>query len=139
MTDADTQPSISHPPVTVRQILRFYTPLVLTSQLMTLSGPVVNVAIGRAIDPKLDFAAFWIAFTIVLFIESGSLATQQATLAISEGSESLRRLAKSAFAVGVSATNRCVARGPHAPRRPGIHAHHPHHGARGGSVPERRC
>ena len=64
-------------PLSFREILRFYFPLVLNSQMMTLSGPIINLAVGRASDAKLELAAYWIGFTILLFIESPCLTIQQ--------------------------------------------------------------
>ena len=57
-------------PLTTRDIFRFYLPLVLTSQMMTLSGPLINIAIGRSANPKVDFAGYWLGFAIMLFINS---------------------------------------------------------------------
>jgi hypothetical protein len=74
------------------EILRFYIPLVLTSQMMTISGPIINLAVGRAPDPKLEFAAYWIGFTILLFIESPCLVVQQITATLVRGYHSLGRL-----------------------------------------------
>lgn len=90
--------------VTGRQIRHFWTPLVLTSLLMTLSGPLLNVAIGRASDPTLEFAGFWVAFTVMLFIQSASLALQQVTVALGDSGETLRRLAVSGLLLGLAAS-----------------------------------
>src|SRR5262245_42269366 len=84
-----------------RPILRFYTPLVLTSQLATLSGPLLNIALGRAADPKLDLAAFWIAFTVVLFLEAPCLVVQQVVLAIAPHGP-WRRLSIAAVTMGAA-------------------------------------
>lgn len=86
-----------------RGILRFYRPLVLTSQLVTLSGPLLNIALGRAADPKLDLAAFWIAFTVVSFLEAPCLVVQQTALAVAPRG-SLRRLVAGALGAGAAAS-----------------------------------
>ncbi len=89
--------------VSWRRILAFYSPLVLTSLMLSLAGPVMNVAIGRAAEPMLEFAAFWIAFTIVLFVGSASLVVQQATVSLA-GRASPGRLITAASLVGLSAS-----------------------------------
>jgi Na+-driven multidrug efflux pump len=89
-------------PVSLREILRFYVPLVLTSQMMTLTGPIINVAVGRAADAKLDLAGYWLGFTILLFIESACLAVHPITATLVKGSRSLNRLLSSALAVGLA-------------------------------------
>lgn len=89
--------------VSLGAILRFYLPLVLNSQMMTLSGPVINVAVGRAQDPKPELAGYWIGFTVLLFIESACLSTQSATAALARGYHSVRRIFITALAVSLTA------------------------------------
>jgi hypothetical protein len=67
------------PPLGMRDIGRFSLPLMLNAWLMTLAGPVLNVALGRAAEPRLHLAAFWIAFTILLVCQSACLVIQQVT------------------------------------------------------------
>ena len=90
--------------VSFRDILRFYIPLVLNSQMMTLSGPIINVAVGRAADPKLEFAAYWIGFTTLLFIESPCLIIQQVTASLLRGYHTLRRILLGALVVSALAS-----------------------------------
>ncbi len=90
--------------LTSRDILRFYLPLMATSQMMTLSGPVINIAVGRAPDPTLDFAAYWIGFSIILFLEAPCLSMQQVTAALIAGHASFRKLMICALTIGTSAT-----------------------------------
>jgi hypothetical protein len=90
--------------VSFPDILRFYLPLVLNSQLMTLSGPVINLAVGRADDPKLEFAGYWVGFTLLLFIESPCLVAQQVTAAMGRGYDSMRRLLIGSLALAVAAS-----------------------------------
>jgi hypothetical protein len=90
--------------VSLSAILRFYLPLVLNSQLMTLSGPVINLAVGRAADPKLELAGYWIGFTILLFLESACFPIQSSTAALARGYQSLRRLLVVALTVSISAS-----------------------------------
>ncbi len=89
--------------ISFREIFRFYVPLLLTSQMMTLSGPLINVAVGRASDPKLDLAAYWIGFSILMFIESPCLISQQVTATLTTGYRSLFKIFFTALAVGILA------------------------------------
>ena len=43
--------------LTYSEILRFYLPLVITSQMMTLSVPLINLGLGRTADPGLALAS----------------------------------------------------------------------------------
>lgn len=92
-----------------RQILRFYLPLVLTSQLMTISGPIVNFGIGRSSDPTAEFAGYWLGFGVLLFLESPVLATQQVSATLLEGYASMRRLLGLALGAGVASSALCIA------------------------------
>ncbi len=96
-------------PLHSREILRFYLPLVLTSQLLTLSGPLLNVILGRAAEPRLDLAAFWVAFTAVLLLESAALVVQPLTLALAGRPDAGRRLLDGALLVGIAGTLGAVA------------------------------
>jgi hypothetical protein len=60
--------------------------------MMTVSGPIINLAVGRAADPKLEFAGYWLGFAVLLFIESPPLIVQQLTATLAGGYHSLRRL-----------------------------------------------
>jgi hypothetical protein len=89
------------PPLPFREIFRFYLPLVLTSQMMTLSGPVINIAVGRSADPKLEFAAYWLGFAVHLFVEAPCLIIQQAAATLLAGHRSMRRLFFGALLLGL--------------------------------------
>jgi hypothetical protein len=94
-----------HDPLTGRQIRRFWAPLVLTSTAMTLAGPVLNVALGRAAQPTLELAGFWVAFSVMLLIQSASLVLQQVTVVLADAGAALRRLVAAALLLGALATS----------------------------------
>lgn len=101
------RPTPERPPtprLSGRKILDFLTPLVLTSQLMTLAGPIMNVAIGRAPEPKIEIAGYWIGFTIVFFLGSACLVLQQITAALVEDRPTGRRLALAGLLLGGGAS-----------------------------------
>ncbi len=78
--------------VSLRDILRFYIPLVLNSQMMTLSGPIINKAVGNDSDATLQLAAYWIGFTLLMFLESPCLAIQQITSSLVDSGRMLRHV-----------------------------------------------
>ncbi len=53
-----------------RQIFDFYWPLVLTSQMLTLAGPLINMALGRCEDPATQLAAYAVGFGLLVFLNS---------------------------------------------------------------------
>lgn len=55
-----------------RQIFDFYWPLVLTSQMMTLAAPIINMGLGRAESPEQQLAGYAVGFGLLVFLNSPS-------------------------------------------------------------------
>jgi hypothetical protein len=55
--------------------------LALTSTMMSISVPVINAGLARAPDPASQLAAFGLAFSLSIFLESPVFALQQAVVA----------------------------------------------------------
>jgi hypothetical protein len=53
-----------------RGLLPFYLPLVATSQMMTLSNPLLNLHLSRAEDPSLPLAAYSVAFGLSVVLNA---------------------------------------------------------------------
>lgn len=66
-----------------RSIARFYLPLMLNVQLMSVSHTIINGALARQSNPVTDLAAFGVAVSLHLFI--ASIAFQNHTLVLSKG------------------------------------------------------
>jgi hypothetical protein len=69
--------------------------------MMTLSGPIINVGVGRSADPKLEFAAYWLGFAVHLFVEAPCLIVQQTAATLLAGHRSMRRLFFGAILLGL--------------------------------------
>lgn len=88
--------------MTLRDVLRFYLPLVLTSQMMTLSTPVINLGLGRAHDPAHALASYAVGFTLAVFMNSPALVSNQAASALlRDEAASVRTLLGTFLAVGL--------------------------------------
>ncbi len=61
------------------EILRFYLPLVLTSQMMTLSVPLINLGLGRVDDPAVALAGYAVGFSVGVLFNSPVLAARTVT------------------------------------------------------------
>lgn len=85
-------------------MLRFHAPLAAQAVLMTLSGPLLGAMVARARDPRLELAAFWLAFTLALFAQSLCLALQQSTVALVRARAPLRAIVVSALGLGALAS-----------------------------------
>ena len=60
-------------PLRYRQIFDFYWPLVLTSQMMTLAAPIINMGLSRNVDPMVQLAAYAVGFGLMLLSGSGDV------------------------------------------------------------------
>lgn len=79
-------------PLTWRALLSFYLPLVLTSQMMTLSVPFINLALSRAADPQLHLAAYGVCFGLSVFLNAPMLVSRDAGAGLCEDRRRWRRL-----------------------------------------------
>ncbi len=75
-----------------RQIFDFYWPLVLTSQMMTLAAPIINMGLGRSDDPKVQMAGYAVGFGLLVFINSPLFPFVQTNAVLGVGSTARRSL-----------------------------------------------
>lgn len=61
------------------EILRFYLPLVITSQMMTLSVPLINLGLGRTADPALALAGYAVGFSVSVVCNAPVLTARVVT------------------------------------------------------------
>ena len=105
MTVSTTAPDgAGRTPLGVRAIAAFLGPLVLNAWLVTLVGPLLDAALGRAAEPRVHLAAFWLAFGVLLVCQSPCLVLQQVTAAARRRGEPLSAIALGALLLGAAAT-----------------------------------
>jgi hypothetical protein len=83
-----------------REIGTLFLPLALTSTMMSVSVPVINAGLARVPDPQASLAAFGLAFSLSIFLESPVFALQQAMVAWYGGTGPIRRYITFASGVG---------------------------------------
>ncbi|MDY0261053.1 hypothetical protein [Syntrophotalea acetylenica] len=88
-------------PLSLRQISRFFFPLMLNVQLMSFSHNIINMALARQRDAVTNLAAFAIALALHLFIASPGYQNHTIALALVRGKRSLRSV--SVFVIAASA------------------------------------
>ena len=93
----------AHAPLGATAIARFHFPLVAHAWLLALSGPALNFALTRSAEPHVHLAAFWLAASVALLVQSGAGVLQPATAAALRRGVSHARLAAVSSAVGASA------------------------------------
>jgi hypothetical protein len=94
----------TRPVLTTRDILGLFLPLAATSTMMSVSTPIINAGLARMPDPELNLAAFGIAFTLSVFLESPVFALQQAIIAWYRGSGSIRSFVRFSVGLGLALT-----------------------------------
>lgn len=93
---------MNHPPApTAGYITRFWSPLAATWIMMSLEGPVLAALIARLPDPKINLAAYGIAFSIAILVEAPVMMLMSAATALVRDRDSYRRLR--IFAHGLNA------------------------------------
>lgn len=75
-----------------RQIFDFYWPLVLTSQMMTLAAPIINMGLGRAESPEQQLAGYAVGFGLLVFLNSPLFPFVQTTAVLGVGGAARRSL-----------------------------------------------
>ncbi len=80
-----------------RQIFHFYWPLVLTSQMMTLATPIINMGLGRSADPKVQLAGFSVGFGLLVFMNSPLFPFVQTNAVMGVGRNARRSLLRKQF------------------------------------------
>ena len=105
---------MSDTPAGLRQLLRFYLPLAFTSQMMTLSNPLLNFHLSRAAEPTVPLAAYSVAFGVCILLYAPLLSFPNIGAGLVDNAPTLRRLAKLAVALGllVSALNLLIGASP---------------------------
>ncbi|ABA87660.2 hypothetical protein Pcar_0400 [Syntrophotalea carbinolica DSM 2380] len=87
-------------PLSLRQISRFFFPLMLNVQLMSFSHNIINMALARQNDAVTNLAAFAVALALHLFLASPGYQNHTIALALIRGKRSLRSV--SVFVIAAS-------------------------------------
>lgn len=80
------------PDVRVDSIFRLWLPLAISFELMMLEGPSVQGAISRLPEPTLNLAAWGLAFSLALLVESPVIMLLATAIALVRDEDSYRAL-----------------------------------------------
>ena len=81
-----------HPDVRVSRIFRLWLPLAISFELMMLEGPSVQGAMGRLAAPTLNLAAWGLAFSLALLVESPVIMLLATAIALVRDEDSYKAL-----------------------------------------------
>ena len=84
----------------LKSLFALWFPLALSFELMMAEGPAIQSAIGHLPDPKLNLAAFGLALSLSLLIESPIIMLLATAIALVKDEQSFRALRK--FVVDLS-------------------------------------
>lgn len=79
-------------PVTTRSLFVFWLPMMATWLMMSVEGPFLAAVIARLADPKFNLAAYGVAFSFALMVESPIIMMMSASTALVSDRLSYRRL-----------------------------------------------
>jgi hypothetical protein len=89
------------PPVSQRELVRFWWPLMATWLMMAVEGPFLAAVIARLPDPKPNLAAYGVAFAFAMILEAPVIMMLSAATALV--TDRPRYVALRRFATGLNA------------------------------------
>lgn len=92
------------PAPTAGSIARFWSPLAATWVMMSLEGPLLAALIARLPDPKINLAAYGVAFSIAILVEAPVMMLMSAATALVRDGVSYRRLRLFTHGLNAAAT-----------------------------------
>lgn len=82
----------------------FYWPLSLTSIMSTISWPVINAGISRAVDPEHSLAAWLVSLSLLWLFTTPLQMIQQTAISLGGDASSLDAVRRFALSIGVIAS-----------------------------------
>ncbi len=90
--------------LTERDILRFWSPLAATWLMMSVEGPFIAAVIARLGDPEFNLAAYGVAFSLALVIESPIVMALSAATALVRDRQSFVTLRRFVYSLNAAIT-----------------------------------
>lgn len=91
-------------PITQKEIFKFWFPLSATWLMMAFEGPFLTALIARMADAKFNLAAYGIAFSLALIMESPVIMMMSASTALVRGKTSYHKLKRFTYSVNIITT-----------------------------------
>jgi len=90
--------------VTYRSIFRLWVPLAATWLMMAFEGPFLAAVIARLAEPKINLAAFGVAFAFALIVEAPIIMILSAATALVKDEDSFKKLRNFTYALNLVIT-----------------------------------
>jgi Na+-driven multidrug efflux pump len=85
-------------------MLTLWLPLAASVMMMVLEPSVINIGLGRTLDPELALAAYGVAFSLALLVEAPILMLLDASVARAVDREAFRLIRRFALLLGLAVT-----------------------------------
>jgi hypothetical protein len=89
-----------HKPITLSHAFRFWLPLQATWLMMSLEGPILALLIARLADPKINLAAYGVAFAFAIIAEAPVILILSASNTLVKSRSSFQALRR--FTMGLN-------------------------------------
>lgn len=87
-----------------KQIFIFWIPLAATWFIMSIENPFLTAVIARMAEPKHNLAAYGVAFSLAILIESPVIMMMSASTALVKGRYSFQKLRKFTYTINIILT-----------------------------------
>jgi hypothetical protein len=87
--------------LTYKKILKFWLPLLATWLMMSAEGPYLTALIARMAEPEFNLAAYGVAFSIALIVESPVMMFLSASIAIIENQKTFLKLRTFVYSLNI--------------------------------------
>ena len=77
---------------TVRRMFTLWLPLAVSQLMMVLEPTIINIGLGRTLDPEMALAAYGVAFSLGMFFESPIIMMLSAANVLVKGRRSYLKL-----------------------------------------------
>jgi len=110
MTDAELTDTRTDPRVpestgpSLRQMLSLWLPLGASIMMMVLEPSMINIALGRTLEPELALAAYGVAFSLALLVEAPIIMLLDASVARSVDREAFQLMRRFTLLLGLIVT-----------------------------------
>ncbi|MCP4293946.1 MAG: hypothetical protein GY780_19115 [bacterium] len=79
-------------PTKLSTLFKFWLPLQSTWLMMAIEGPLLTAVIARMVEPKLNLAAYGVAYALAIMVEAPVIMMMSAATALADSAENMRRL-----------------------------------------------
>jgi Na+-driven multidrug efflux pump len=88
----------------LKKIFIFWIPLAATWLMMAAEGPIISAIIARLAEPKINLAAYWVAYAFALIIEAPVIMMLSASTALVRSDQSFKKLRTFTYVLSAAIT-----------------------------------